>query len=275
MKDFRDKAVLITGAGSGIGRETARLFARKGTRLLLVDVNDEGNEETRRLIADEDGGQAQTFHADVGDAQSMEQLAAAVHEQIPAVDVLINNAGIGSAGRFLDVSLATWHRVLDINVMGVVHGCHYFLPPMVERGEGGHVVNLASAAAFLAAPEMPAYATSKFAVLGMSEALRADMAQHGIGVSAICPGIVNTPIVANTIYEGGMGADAGVRDRIVEFYQKRNYTPEQVAKGILSAVRHNTGVKPVSPESWVMYYSRRLMPGIMGRLSQRGTPFSR
>jgi NAD(P)-dependent dehydrogenase (short-subunit alcohol dehydrogenase family) len=273
MKQFDGKWVLVTGAGSGIGRAIAQLFARKGAHLLLVDVNDEGNEETRRLIA-ADGGEARTFSADVGDAGAMERLATEVHGEVPAVDVLVNNAGIGSAGHFLDVSLATWRKVIDINVMGVVHGCHYFLPKMVERGSG-HVVNMASAAAFLPAAEMPAYASSKFAVLGLSESLRADMAQHGIGVSAICPGFINTPIVANTIMEGSMGADAGVREKIVNFYQKRNFTAEQVAEGVLSAVRHNTGVKPISPESWAMYYSRRLAPGLMGWLSSRGSPFSK
>jgi len=204
----------------------------------------------------------------------MQALAEQVHGEIPAVDVLVNNAGIGAAGDFVDTSLATWRRVLDINLMGVIHGCHYFLPAMTERGEGGHVVNLASAAAFAAMPQMSAYATSKFAVLGFTESLRAEMAQHDIGVSAICPGIVNTPIVANTVYEGSMGADASVRERIVNFYHKRNYTPEQVAKAILAAVRSNTALKPVSPESWALYYARRLVPGIMGRAAQRGTPFS-
>lgn len=268
MKDFHDKEVLVTGAGSGIGRETARLFAEQGARLSLVDLNDEGNEQTRALIADK-GGEARCFHADVSDAGAVEALAA----ELPVLDVLVNNAGIGSAGRFLDTSLDTWRKVMDVNLMGVVHGCRAFLPAMVARGAGGHVVNIASAAAFVAAPEMPIYATSKFAVLGFSESLRADMARHGIGVSAICPGFINTPIVGSSIMEGGMGADEGVREKIVRFYEKRNYTPEKVARGVLEAVRHNTGVKPVSPESWAMYYGKRWMPGALARLVARGSPF--
>lgn len=273
MKDFNGKWVLITGAGSGIGRETAISFARQGAKLLLADVNDEGNERTRLLI-EKDGGEAYCFHADVSDERSMRALATNVHKKAPAVDVLVNNAGIGSGGRFLDTSLKTWHKVIDINLMGVVHGCHFFLPKMVERGEGGHVVNLASAAAFLAAAEMPVYSSSKFAVLGLSESLRADMASHGIGVTAICPGFINTPIVANTILEGDMGADEGVREKIMKFYEKRGYTPRQVADAILDAVRDNDGVRPVSPESWLMYYSKRFLPGLMGRMAQRGSPFS-
>ncbi len=273
MKRFTEKWVLVTGAGSGIGRATAQAFAREGAHLLLVDVDDEGNAETQRLIA-EVGGLARTFHTDVGDAQAMTELAGTVHTEIPAVDVLVNNAGIGAAGDFTEITLATWQRLLDINLMGVVHGCHYFLPAMVERGQGGHVVNLASAAAFLAMPQMSAYATSKFAVLGFTESLRAEMAGQGIGVSAICPGIVDTPIVANTVYEGSMGADDSVRERIVEFYHNRNYTPEQVAQSIIKAVRVNKAVRPVSPESWAIYYSKRLLPGLVNRLTRRGLPLS-
>lgn len=272
MKDFTDKWVLVTGAGSGIGRATAEAFARKGARLLLVDVNDEGNEQTRLRIADA-GGEARVYHADVSDADAMAALAEQIHGEIPAVDVLVNNAGIGSGGRFLDVSLETWRRVININLMGVVHGCHYFLPAMVERGSG-HVVNIASAAAFLATPDMPAYASSKFAVLGLSESLRSDMAEHGIGVSAICPGIINTPIVSTAILEGEVAERDSTRERIVDLYRKRNYTPEQVARAVVRAVRSNTGVKPVSPESWAMYYSKRLMPGLISRLTRRGSPLS-
>lgn len=272
MKNFHEKQILVTGAGSGIGRETALAFSKAGAHLWLADVNDEGNAETGRMIEDH-GGKAQVFHADVSDEKSVEKLAGQIHGEIPALDILVNNAGIGSAARFLETSLSTWRKVLDVNLMGVIHGCHFFLPKMVERGQGGHVVNVASAAAFLAAPEMPVYSTSKFAVLGFSESLRADMARHDIGVSAICPGFINTPIVANTIMEGEMGADAGVRERIMKFYEKRNYTPAQVAAGVLTAVRRNRGVQPVSPESWAMYYGKRLMPGVLGRLAQRGSPF--
>jgi NAD(P)-dependent dehydrogenase (short-subunit alcohol dehydrogenase family) len=273
MRDFTGKWVLVTGAGSGIGQETARAFARRGAHLLLVDVDNPGNEQTQQLIAD-DGGRARIFHADVSDSGAMEELAQRVHSEIPAVDVLVNNAGIGSAGRFLDVTLDTWRRVMDINLMGVVHGCHYFLPAMKARAQGGHVVNIASAAAFVATPDMPAYASSKFAVLGLSESLRSDMAGHGIGVSAICPGIINTPIVATAIMEGEVATRDSTRGRIRELYQKRNYTPEQVARAVIRAVRSNTGVKPVSPESWAMYYSKRLVPGLVNRLARRGSPLS-
>lgn len=271
MKDFTDKVVLVTGAGSGIGRETALAFARAGANVVLVDLRREGLDGTQALIGAV-GGQCAAFTANVADAAAMRQLADTVHAHVGAVDVLVNNAGIGAAGRFLDTTLETWHRVMDVNLMGVVHGCHAFLPRMVERGQGGHVVNLASAAAYMAAPDMPIYAASKFAVLGFSESLRADMAQHGIGVTAVCPGVINTPIVAATIMEGNMG-ESGVRDKVQAFYAKRNYTPAQVADAILDAVRRNQAVRPVSPESWAMYFGKRLAPSLMERIARGGLPF--
>ena len=262
----------MTGAGSGIGRATALAFAAEGAHLWLSDVNDEGNRETADLISRAGGHQARTLHCDVADEASVRAMADEVHAEIPALDILMNNAGIGVAGRFLDTTLGSWRKVMDINLMGVVHGCHAFLPKMVSRGQGGHVINTASAAAFVATPDMPAYATSKFAVQGFTEALRADMAGHGIGVTAVCPGIINTPIVANSIMEGQMG-DEGVKDKVVRFYQKRNYTAERVADKILSAVRRNRAVQPVSPEAWFMYYAKRFTPRLIARLTRRELPF--
>ncbi|MGJ8669566.1 MAG: SDR family NAD(P)-dependent oxidoreductase [Oceanococcus sp.] len=271
MKAFAEKEILITGAGSGIGQATAIAFAKKGARLWLSDINASGLKNTTQQI-EQLGGMSRSVICDVADPASVQAMADQVHADVPALDVLVNNAGIGSAGRFLDTSLDTWHKVMDINLMGVVHGCHAFLPKMVERNRPAHVVNTASAAAFVAAPDMPIYAASKFAVLGFSESLRADMAQHGIGVTAICPGIINTGIVASTIMEGQMG-EGETQDKIVEFYKKRNYGPEQVAAAILKAVRNNVAVQPVSPEAWGMYMAKRLAPNIVQRLSQRELPF--
>ncbi len=272
MKDFREKLVLVTGAGSGIGRETALAFARAGARLILVDVSAKGAAKTQAMV-EELGGVASRHSADVTSADAMRKLAARVHRELGVVDVLVNNAGIGAAGRFLDTSLETWQKVMDVNLMGVVHGCHAFLPAMVERGEGGHVVNLSSMAGYFAAPDMPVYAASKFAVLGFSEALRGDMAEHGIGVTTICPGVINTGIIAATIMEGDM-SDVGVRGKVQDLYTRRNYTPAQVAAAIVDAVRKNQAVRPVSPESWAVYYAKRLAPGLVARLARTKNPFT-
>ena len=271
MKDFRGREVLITGAASGIGRAAALAFAREGASLWLCDRNHEGAEET----ATQARGKAvrvRALECDVTDEAAVQAIAARVREEAGALDVLVNNAGIGSAGRFLETSLETWRRVMDVNLMGVVHGCHAFLPDMVERGRGGHVVNTASAAAFVAPADMPVYASSKFAVLGFTESLRADMANHGIGVTALCPGIINTGIVAGSIMEGRM-ADPERHGKVVRFYERRNYTAEDVATALLRAIRRNVGVQPVSPEAWGLYYGKRLAPAVTGWLTGREPPF--
>ena len=271
MKDFRDRQVLITGAGSGIGRATALAFAAQGANLWLADINLQGCQETARL-AKQTGVATRVIECNVADEASVQSMANQVHAEVDALDILMNNAGIGVAGRFLDTTLASWRKVMDVNLMGVVHGCHAFLPNMVRRGQGGHVINTASAAAFVAAPDMPIYAASKFAVQGFTESLRSDMARHNIGVTAVCPGIINTPIVANSIMEGEMGSE-GTQDKIVRFYEKRNYTAEQVAAAILGAVRRNAAVQPISPEAWGMYFAKRFTPGLVRKLTERELPF--
>lgn len=270
MKKFRHKEVLITGAGSGIGQATAVAFARQGARLWLADIDEQGNQQTAEMVRDV-GGVARTLYCNVAEMESVQQTADAVHAEIDALDILMNNAGIASGGRFLDSKPDTWRRVIDINLMGVLNGCHCFLPAMVARGKGGYVVNTASAAAFIAVPDMPIYGASKFAVLGFSESLRADMADHNIGVSAICPGIINTPIVSHSIMEGAIG-DRQAHQKVEEFYQKRNYTADQVASAVLSAIRHKVAVKPVSPEAWGMYYAKRLVPGVVQRVIRMKVP---
>ncbi len=271
MKTLSGKHVLITGAGSGIGKATARVCAKAQAILHLVDINEGAVEQTGQMLREE-GGSCYVYTADVADRCSMQQLADQVHQNIDGLDVLVNNAGIGSAGRFLETSLDTWDKVYSVNVKGVVHGCHFFLPAMIAHGRGAHVVNLASMAAYAASPEMPIYASSKFAVLGFSEALRIDMQPHGIGVSAICPGVIDTAIVANTHYEGQM-SDA--KDKVIDFYRKRAYSPDKVAQAIVKAIRKNIGVMPVSPESWALYYAKRLVPGMTEQVLGIKLPFTK
>jgi NAD(P)-dependent dehydrogenase (short-subunit alcohol dehydrogenase family) len=252
------KLALVTGAGSGIGRETALLCARRGASLALCDVNEAGlastEREARRLGCD-----VLTQRVDVGDRAQMREFADAVHERATAVDLLINNAGVGLGAGFLETPLEDWDWILPINVMGVVHGCHMFVPAMVERGSGGHVVNLSSAAGYFANPSLAAYTTTKFAVLGLSEALRVELRPHGIGVTAVCPGLINTPITRNSRLRGTAEAQ---RERVVRLYQRRNYGPDRVAERILHAVQRNRAVMPVTAEAWGMWWLARFAPSL-------------
>jgi NAD(P)-dependent dehydrogenase (short-subunit alcohol dehydrogenase family) len=266
---FDDRSVLVTGAGSGIGRETALLFAARGATLFLCDVDESGLTETAQE-ARRSGGDVHADVVDVSRRDAMSTFAAAVHQKVAAVDVLVNNAGVGLSGGVLDTELDDWEWVISINLWGVIHGLHYFVPPMVRRKKGGHVVNVASAAGFMATPDLAAYGTTKYAVVGLSEALRGELFPHGIGVSVICPGIINTPIVKSARLKG-----SGVsRDELVDLYKRRNYGPEKVASAILGAVIKNRAIVPVTPEAWVTYSLKRALPetlpGLVHRVLGRG-----
>jgi NAD(P)-dependent dehydrogenase (short-subunit alcohol dehydrogenase family) len=266
IRTLRDKTVVVTGAGSGIGKETALAFARRGANLAICDVNDAGLAQTAEQIR-AFGCEVLARRVDVANRHEMREFAAAVHQRVEAVDILMNNAGVGLGASFLDTSLDDWDWITGINLMGVVHGCHFFLPPMVARKRGGHVVNVASAAAFAATEALSAYSTTKFAVLGLSEALRDELTPHGIGVTAVCPGIINTPITASARLRGATATDAA-RQRMIQVYQRRNYGPERVAANILKAVQRNRAVAPVSPEAWLMYYLKRWCPSVVFRLNR-------
>jgi NAD(P)-dependent dehydrogenase (short-subunit alcohol dehydrogenase family) len=251
------KVVLVTGAGSGIGRETALLCATRGARLALCDVDEPGLAETVQA-AQARGAEVLAERVDVSAVSSMVPFADSVHERYDCVDLLVNNAGVGLVAGMLETTLPDWKRLIGINVMGVVHGCHLFVPRMVERAHGGHVVNLASQAGFSANPALGAYSTTKFAVFGYSEALREELKPHGIGVTAVCPGVINTPITTSTPIRGD-SADAR-RERLARLYERRNYGPEKVAEKILRAVQRDLAVAPVTPEAHITYGLTRVAP---------------
>ena len=253
MWDLNGKLALVTGAASGIGRATAKELARKGARLVLCDVNDGGLNE----LAAELGGACVMVHVvDVSNAEAMRALAERVHGELGTLDVLVNNAGVGISSSVLNTTLEDWDWVMGVNLKGVVHGLHFFLPRMVERGQRGHVVNVASLAGYFVSSGLSAYLTTKFAVFGLSEVTREDLRGTGIGVSTICPGIIKTNIVATSRYRGVPDPGA-VSTHIDAAYKKRNYGPDKVGAAIVNAIQHNRKVVPVSPESWALYYITR------------------
>lgn len=264
-KDLSGRAVVITGAGSGIGRELALLCARRGASLALCDINlaavEVTAEQARQL-----GRDVLTAKVDVSSVDEMEAFADSVRERFGAPDLLVNNAGVGVFGGFLDTTIKDWEWLVSINLMGVVHGCTAFVPDMVKRGQG-HVVNVASAAGLLANPSLTAYSATKFAVRGFSEALRSELKPLGIGVTAICPGVINTPITANSPIRGDGGDE--VRKKLGDLYAKRGYTPERVAVNILKAVDRNTGVAPIAAEAHLMYALARFTPRIAAAVSAK------
>ncbi|MGA4801280.1 SDR family oxidoreductase [Streptomyces lavendulocolor] len=266
---FGGQLVLVTGAARGIGRATALAFAEAGARVVAVDRDAEGAARTAALARLTGAPDAWGEAVDVGDEQAMEKLADKVAEEYGPVDVLVNNAGIGLSGPFLETTSDDWKQVLDVNLWGVIHGCRIFGRRMAERGQGGHIVNTASAAAFQPSRMLPAYSTSKAAVLMLSECLRAELAGRGIGVSAVCPGIVNTDITATARFTGvSEEEEKRRRKKAARLYGLRNYPPEKVADAILRAVVRNEAVVPVTPEAHGARLLSRLAPRALRALAR-------
>ena len=189
------RRVLITGAGSGLGRALAFCFAENGWRVACADIRRDRAEDTVRLIT-EFGVGAMALQVDVGDDTSME----ALHDEILAawdgVDVVVNNAGVAAAGSINESSLDDWRWALNINLMGVVRGCKAFVPVLLEQGHG-HIINIASFAGIAHAPRMGAYSASKAGVISLSETLRGELAVAGsaVKVSVVCPAFFPTNLM--------------------------------------------------------------------------------
>ncbi|MFE6482249.1 SDR family oxidoreductase [Streptomyces sp. NPDC057757] len=270
---FGGQLVLVTGAGSGIGRATAYAFAEAGARVVAVDRDAEGAARTAEMSRLIGSPEAWAETVDVSDEQAMEKLAEKVATEYGVVDVLVNNAGIGLSGSFLDTTPEDWKKVLDVNLWGVIHGCRLFGKQMAERGQGGHIVNTASAAAYQPSKALPAYSTSKAAVLMLSECLRAELAGQGIGVSAICPGFVNTNITSTAHFAGVDESEERRRQkRSARLYGLRNYPPEKVADAILRAVVRNQAVVPVTPEARGAHLMSRFTPRALRAVARLEPP---
>ncbi|MBF6065410.1 SDR family oxidoreductase [Nocardia terpenica] len=259
---FDDQLVVITGGGSGIGRETALAFARHGAEIVLSDINLDAAKETAELVSAA-GGVAHAYSVDVGDEAAMAEHAAAVVAAHGVPDILVNNAGIGQAGDFFETSARDFDRVLRVNLGGVINGCRTFGAAMAERGLGGHIVNLSSMAAYTPQRGFSAYSTSKSAVFMFSDCLRAELAGKGIGVHTVCPGIVHTNIVATTRFSGvSAEEEARKQARYDDLYRKRHYGPDKVAAQIVRAVQNDRAIVPVTPEAHLQYHFHRFAPAL-------------
>ncbi|HWF24751.1 MAG TPA: SDR family oxidoreductase [Solirubrobacteraceae bacterium] len=258
------RLAVVTGAGSGIGRATALAVARAGAEVVCADI------DLAAAAATAAGGDGLTpIEVDVSDATAMQRFAATVHADHGVPEIVVNNAGIGMSGAFLDTTQADWERVIDVNLWGVIHGARLFARMMFDAGQEGHIINLASAAAYAPSRMLPAYSTTKAAVLMLSECMRAELGEQGIRVSAICPGFVNTNITRTTHF---VGMDAETENELqrqaARAYARRGYPPERVADAILGALGSDRVLVPVTPEAHVLHALARVAPGALRRLAR-------
>jgi len=266
IRKLRDKRVLVTGAGSGIGRATALAFAREGAHIVLCDLHAASLDEVRDAIVSA-GGSCSTHGVDVGDEAAMQSLAEAVHKEGGALDVLVNNAGIGYLGAFLDSPMDSWHRILQVNLMGVVHGLRSFLPAMHAAGGFRRVVNVASLAGITPAPNMSAYAASKSAVIGLSDSVSLELrlCESQVGMTVVCPGIINTAITRDT-RNVAPAISAQQLARLQAYYAAKGAGAEVVAEAIVNAVKSGRELVLVGPFAKPLYHLRRLSRALLQKV---------
>jgi NAD(P)-dependent dehydrogenase (short-subunit alcohol dehydrogenase family) len=236
MLSLLAKRCFITGAASGIGRATAIAAALEGGHLFLTDINGSALtqvvEQIRQL-----GGKVSAYRAlDVASYPAVLQWTDEIQAEFGSMDLVMNVAGISIWGAIENLAPEHWRRTIDVNLMGPIHVLQCLVPAMIQAGRGGHVVNVSSAAGLFGLPWHAAYSASKFGLRGVSEVLRHDLKRHGIGVSLVCPGGVDTGLVDTVQIIGvdeGLPAVAALKRR----FQRHAITPEKAAKAILRGVK--------------------------------------
>ncbi|PSS49515.1 SDR family oxidoreductase [Pseudomonas sp. BBP2017] len=233
--------MMITGAGSGLGREIALRWAREGWRLALADVNEAGLHDTLALVR-EAGGEGFVQRCDVRDYSQLTALAQACEEKFGGIDVIVNNAGVASGGFFGELSLEDWEWQLSINLMGVVKGCKAFLP-MLERSKG-RIINIASMAALMQGPAMSNYNVAKAGVLALSESLLVELRQQQVAVHVVCPSFFQTNLLDS--FRGptpAMKAQVGklLESSPISAADIAGYIYQQVADGQFLILPHEQG----------------------------------
>jgi short-subunit dehydrogenase len=265
MKDLRGMTVLVTGAAGGIGRATAIAFARQGSRLALVDIDGDRLSETEaELLAL--GVECRSFVLDVASEDQVRELASSAEAQYGGIDVLVNVAGVGVAGDIADTTLDDWRWILGVNLSGPINTINVFLPGMIERGSG-HVVNIASVGGLIGVPGLGAYCTTKFALVGLSEALSHEARERNVGVTVVCPGLTNTGIYERMRYRGVS------REKAVRLFgplARRCISSEKTAELIVRAVKSDRFLLVTTAHGMFGYCAKRLSPGLVRLVLRQG-----
>jgi NAD(P)-dependent dehydrogenase (short-subunit alcohol dehydrogenase family) len=278
LRPAGEREVFVTGAASGIGRAVAEQAAAEGSRVHLTDRNQAQLEEVAARIRATGGRVGLVEPADVADHDAVHRLARRLTDGYGSMDVVMNVAGIAAWGTVSAMPHETWRKLVEVNLMGPIHVIEELVPPMVEAGRGGQLVNVSSAAGIIGMPWHAGYSASKFGLRGVSEVLRFDLARHGIGVSLVCPGGVDTGLT-ETIEIAGVESTSPAFVRARERFRRHAVTPEQAARAILTGVRRNRYWVYTSPDIRVLHLVQRYFPpgyvlamSVMNRLANRALP---
>lgn len=262
MRKLEDRVAVVTGAAHGIGKATALLLARKGCHLVLADVNIVGLEETRAAI-ERLGRKASAHQVDVSDLGAVNALRAEVERLHGVAHILVNNAGVSVAASFEDHSLEDFAWLMGINFWGVVYGCKVFLP-LLRQAEEAHIVNLSSLFGLVGVPLNSSYCASKFAVRGLSECLRAELANTSIGVTSVHPGGIATNIVKSSRFVEPKGM-SGLRDKTVRAFE-RMMPPEKAAESIVRGITRNSARVLITREAYAIDVAKRAFPALTSEI---------
>jgi NAD(P)-dependent dehydrogenase (short-subunit alcohol dehydrogenase family) len=265
-----EKVAIVTGGGSGIGEGLCRELARRGARVVVADINAAEADRVAQSIAGSItglGGRAMASIVDVSKAEEVTRLVEETAVAYGRLDYMFNNAGFAIGGDFRDLTLEHWHRVLDVDLYGVLHGMQAAYPVMVRQGFG-HIVNTSSAAAFFAAPGNAPYCTAKYALVGLSQSVRLEGIDLGVKVSCVCPGFVRSNVYRNAEV-AGMTLPADVPREQVAGAPAKMMEPEQAARVILDGVARNKALI-IFPAA-IRWGRRldRLFPGISNKILLR------
>lgn len=275
---LRDREFFLTGAASGIGRATAELAAREGARVHLTDVQAEALESVAEHIRSSGGRVGLVQALDVSDHDAVVAMARTLTEEYGAMDVVANVAGISRWGTVQAMPHASWQRLVEVNLLGPISVMEELLPPMIESGRGGQLVNVSSAAGIIGMPWHAAYSASKFGLRGVSEVLRFDLARHRIGVSLVCPGAVSTPLT-QTVEIAGVDKESAAFKRAQKRFRSHGVSPEQAAEAIVRGIRRNrywvytsNDIRAVHALQRVFPPGYRLAMTVMNRVANRALP---
>ncbi|QLY29531.1 SDR family NAD(P)-dependent oxidoreductase [Nocardia huaxiensis] len=260
VKPFHPGVAVVTGAGSGIGRGTAKALARHGAEVIVADINFATAKDTVAQIRSA-GGLAYPYALDVADTSSMRDFADYVKRNHGVPDVVVNNAGILVAGPFLDIRHTDLRRILDVNLTAMVYGCRLFGAQMAERGRGGHLVNISSPVGFLPVRLGTPFSVTNAAVTHFSQTLRVELAPRDIRVTVVCPGLIATNLPATAVMASLTPEQVAITRQItVKAMTLFGMHPDRAGERIVEAVRRNRAIVPMRPEAWLAYWISRAFP---------------